>query len=141
MRSEQEQSAIKMFLTLVVVMLLSFLFPACGNDASRPATIDVTAKLAMQQDGEVVQTKTIACEGDCAQRQVIVDLMKTPPTDRICTQIYGGPEVINVSGRIDGQAVERMFKRTNGCEIADFDKATKLFGLTLPQTQTQLPLP
>jgi hypothetical protein len=48
------------------------------------------------------------------------------PADAACTQIYGGPAVATVKGTVLGQPVDATFSRSNGCEIARWDKATAL---------------
>ena len=42
-----------------------------------------------------------------------------PPVgkDRVCTQIYGGPEKATISGTWNGKPVMSSLSRTNGCEI------------------------
>ena len=63
----------------------------------------------------------------CSQARELTELLTTPPdTDRMCTQIYGGPETARVTGTINGKKVDRRFTRTNGCEIADFTAAAGL---------------
>ncbi len=52
-------------------------------------------------------------------------LTHAPPAGRICTQIYGGPQTLRVTGRIGGSGVHRRFTRTNGCRIADFARAVR----------------
>ena len=42
--------------------------------------------------------------------------------DVMCTEIYGGPQVARVSGRVRGKAVNATFNRTNGCQIDRWDK-------------------
>lgn len=39
------------------------------------------------------------------------------PKDRMCTQIYGGPEKATISGTWNGQPVMSTLSRKNGCEI------------------------
>lgn len=34
-----------------------------------------------------------------------------------CTEIYGGPEIAEVSGHIGDRSIRSSFSRTNGCEI------------------------
>lgn len=64
----------------------------------------------------------------CGQARRLATLLTVAPAkDRICTEIFGGPQTIAVSGTLDGDAVERAFSRRNGCEIADYD--TLLGGL------------
>jgi outer membrane lipoprotein SlyB len=63
----------------------------------------------------------------CAQARGLAEqLTTTPAKGRTCTQIYGGPETAHVTGTIDGEQVDRRFRRTNGCEIADFTRAAGL---------------
>lgn len=62
----------------------------------------------------------------CRQVRAIKPLLTQPPPAReACTQIYGGPETLRVTGTFDGQAVKRRFTRRNGCEIADFDRVAR----------------
>ena len=42
--------------------------------------------------------------------------------DVMCTEIYGGPQVARVSGKVGGKAVNATFSRTNGCQIDRWDK-------------------
>ena len=39
------------------------------------------------------------------------------PKDRMCTQIYGGPEKATVKGTWNGKPVNATFSKTNGCEV------------------------
>jgi hypothetical protein len=59
----------------------------------------------------------------CAQaRSIAPVLTQQPPARRACTQVYGGPQTLRVTGRIDDRTIDRRFRRTNGCEIADFGR-------------------
>jgi hypothetical protein len=51
----------------------------------------------------------------------VADLAPVPPSTP-CTMIYGGPQKATITGTIDGQSVSAAFNRTNGCEIARWDK-------------------
>lgn len=42
--------------------------------------------------------------------------------DRICTEIYGGPEVAEISGTLDEQPVDTTISRSDGCGIDDWDR-------------------
>jgi hypothetical protein len=62
----------------------------------------------------------------CSRVRSIASLLThAAPTGRLCTQIYGGPQTIRVTGRIGKARVRRTFKRTNGCEIADFARVAR----------------
>jgi hypothetical protein len=39
------------------------------------------------------------------------------PKDRVCTQLYGGPQVARITGRLRGVRISALFGRSDGCEI------------------------
>jgi hypothetical protein len=45
-------------------------------------------------------------------------LLAAPSKSQLCTQIYGGPEVARVVGRVRGAPVRVTFTRTDGCQIS-----------------------
>jgi hypothetical protein len=49
------------------------------------------------------------------------------PRGRACTEIYGGPQVAEVRGRLRGRAVAARFTRTDGCQIARWNRVSFLF--------------
>jgi hypothetical protein len=49
------------------------------------------------------------------------------PKDVACTEIYGGPQIAEVTGTFEGQRVDAIFNRTNGCEIERWDQLRFLF--------------
>jgi hypothetical protein len=51
-----------------------------------------------------------------------------PPSDEVCTEQYGGPQVAEVEGTVDGQQVSARFSRVNGCEISRWDALAPLLG-------------
>ncbi len=57
-------------------------------------------------------------------------LVEGPPADRICTEIYGGPQHASITGRVDGRSVDARITRANGCEIDTWDRL--LAGLLPP---------
>lgn len=64
-----------------------------------------------------------------AQLSVQERLVEGPPADRVCTEVYGGPDTATVVGSIDGRPVDTVIDRTNGCGIAEWDQ---LLGEVLP---------
>jgi hypothetical protein len=64
------------------------------------------------------------------QRIVNLGLKAFEPVPRnvACTEVYGGPAVARVSGAIAGKVVDARFKRTDGCEIARWER----LGFLLP---------
>jgi hypothetical protein len=51
------------------------------------------------------------------------------PRDVACTEIYGGPQEAEVHGTYRGRRVDARFNRTDGCEIARWNKVRFLFPL------------
>ncbi|HEV3477996.1 MAG TPA: SSI family serine proteinase inhibitor [Gaiellaceae bacterium] len=49
------------------------------------------------------------------------------PMDAICTEQYGGPQLASIQGTYRDEAVTTRFDRTNGCEIARWNKHAFLF--------------
>ena len=66
----------------------------------------------------------------CRQARRVASLLRSGPSEGICTQIYGGPQTARVRGEIGGRGVNRRFARTNGCEIDEWDRA----GVLLPRS-------
>jgi subtilisin inhibitor-like len=51
-----------------------------------------------------------------------VKLFAQVPKNAVCTEIYGGPQQARVVGTVKGQPVRATFSRTNGCEIARWQR-------------------
>ena len=96
------------------------------DGAGRAQSATLTCRGGVQRAGGFLERKTTA-SGLCAEARSLAELLTTQPDeDRVCTQLYGGPETARVTGTIDGKTVDRRFTRTNGCEIADFMRAAAL---------------
>lgn len=48
-------------------------------------------------------------------------LIRGPSSERVCSQVYGGPQTAMLSGTLDGQAVNTVVTRADGCDIGDWD--------------------
>jgi hypothetical protein len=96
------------------------------DGAGNQATASLTCRGSVERAGGFLTRRGPAREL-CAKVRSITELLTTQPDKRrACTQIYGGPQTARVTGTIDGVKVDRRFTRTNGCEIADFDRAGEL---------------
>ena len=49
-----------------------------------------------------------------------------PPGDRACAEIYGGPQVAIVSGRVRGRRVWARLSRGDGCQMQRWDRIPSL---------------
>ena len=48
------------------------------------------------------------------------------PANMVCTEIFGGPQVAIVSGRVDGHRVWARLTRVDGCQIARWKRIPSL---------------
>lgn len=128
---------------------------ACAVASGLPAGVAATAaapqtvRLTIRYDpagGAAVKTATLRCGAKatatgylrtsaaraCRVARANTKLLRTtPPKDRVCTLIYGGPQTARVRGTIGGTTIDRRFARANGCDIADWDAVVGL----LPKTR------
>jgi hypothetical protein len=51
-----------------------------------------------------------------------IKLFAPVPNNSVCTEIYGGPQQARVVGTVKGRLVRATFSRTNGCEIARWQR-------------------
>ena len=62
-------------------------------------------------------------EAACAEiEDVGVEPFTMDTSDDMCTMQIGGPEVVHVSGQVEGTEVDTEFNKRNGCEIDRFDQ-------------------
>jgi len=59
----------------------------------------------------------------CRKLAPPADPFKPTPPDLACTEVYGGPDVARVVGRVHGRGVWTTLRRRDGCEIARWNRA------------------
>ncbi len=57
------------------------------------------------------------------------ELFKPVAKGQACTEIYGGPEKANITGIVADKPVAINLTRVNGCQIAQWDLHSQLWGL------------
>ncbi|MEV2278928.1 SSI family serine proteinase inhibitor [Nocardiopsis sp. NPDC049922] len=63
-----------------------------------------------------------APEAACAEiEEVGTEPFLLDTTDMMCTMQMGGPEVVHVTGHIDGTRIDTEFNKVGGCEIDRFE--------------------
>jgi hypothetical protein len=68
--------------------------------------------------------RAVGARRACAHARGVARLFTTgPDPHRACTEIFGGPERALVTGKIGDRRVRRSFKRTDGCQVADWQRA------------------
>jgi hypothetical protein len=113
-----------------------------GDDESSPAE---ATELAITLDadgpgGESAETAEITCPGANAPPQACAAIRELPddpaapvPLDTPCTEIYGGPDVVELEGTLEGEEVDAELTRENGCEIERFDHFLPLLAALFPE--------
>jgi hypothetical protein len=113
--------------TLALPLLAAALLAACGSDS--PGTAPKTDLVVrVDADGakgpKPAHQARLSCPGagcDQATRLTPQQLAEARP-DQACTQIYGGPETATIQGTLNGDPVDASFSRTDGCQIARWQR-------------------
>ncbi len=117
---------------------------ACGSGtaALRPAGAATVAQLTITvwpegDDGGVTRRWTLRCRPlggthparwrACTQLLSVAAPFRPVPRDAVCTAVYGGPEEALVTGTFRGNRVNARFSRTDGCQIARWNRVGLLF--------------
>ena len=100
------------------------------------STLTVTVKA---DPAGAATTWTLQCDppgGDhpdaaaaCAAISAAAKPFDPVPRGAICTEIYGGPQTATITGSWQGRPVTASYRRTNGCELARWDKLGPVFQL------------
>ena len=130
-----------MRLVLPLVALLA-LVSACaaqpasgGASPSSSASADRDNSLVIelnQGDGSPAQRWTLTCgatpggthpdaQAACDHLAGMSEPFAPIPADRMCTQIYGGPQTAHVTGRWRGAAVDLELSRVDGCRVSQWN--------------------
>ena len=64
----------------------------------------------------------------CAHLESLADPFAPIPADRMCSQIYGGPQTAHVTGRWKGAHIDVRLSRVDGCRTEQWNS----LGLLLP---------
>jgi hypothetical protein len=129
-------------LVALLVAALAVAGVACGDDSSSGDSQTVNLTVKVEDGNGKTAEATLECGDDSAKGGGFLEdaaeqhcrdalamekmLTTRPPRDRVCTQIYGGPQTARITGTFGAQDVARHLKRTNGCEIEDWKQADAL---------------
>ncbi|MEU6746427.1 SSI family serine proteinase inhibitor [Spirillospora sp. NPDC046719] len=135
-------------------LAMIFSLAACGDEhvktlpAERPSGTTTVRPSGPSADSLTIQVKasaqapattyTLTCDpagGDhpkaadaCAALTKVKDPFAPVPKDRMCTDIYGGPEVATVKGTWQGKPIDTTFKRNDGCQLHRWSEIAPVFG-------------
>jgi hypothetical protein len=91
-----------------------------------PASDPLTASLTCDPEGGSHPDPAAACRA----LDEDADALEPVPGDVACTEIYGGPDVARVRGKVNGSVVSASFNRRNGCEIARWEALAPVLALS-----------
>jgi hypothetical protein len=125
----------------VVLLGLALVAAGCGADDSSdsggaPAPF-ADLRVTVDKDGDggtAAKTVTVRCgpasdSRECAAlAEMKASAFRPAPGTVACTEQYGGPQVATVKGTLHGKPVDARLSRTNGCEIARWNKAADVLG-------------
>jgi hypothetical protein len=137
---------------VVVVSVIVVALGGCGGGSSSSSTpsssrttrlvIDAetgpsegllhTSRATLHCDGSATATGFLSGQADAAcalVHQGAVQHVRSEQHDnRVCSQIYGGPQRATITGTIDGEPVRLTVTRTDGCGTADWQTLEPLLG-------------
>jgi hypothetical protein len=129
----------------VALGALTFALSACGSSSSAPPATQVDLKVTLDAGvaAGVPQSWNVSCPSPshvaaCARLIATKDAFTPPPPHAPCTMIYGGPEVLTVTGSVGARQVNYRTGRANGCEIADYSRDLALVAPFRSVSQTPI---
>lgn len=111
--------------------------------ANPPDTVTDLTFTVVADEGATPKTFSLTCDptgGDHPQPAEACAVLKKAgatvfdpvPKDQACTMIFGGPQTATVVGLFEKKDVDATFSRSNGCEIARWEKlGTTVFDVPL----------
>ena len=125
---------------VILLVLAAFAVAGCGGQSAPGDSTESTASLeiSISSGAREAPTKvwTLRCPaagtlpdaaGACHNLERLHDPFGPVPKSVACTEIYGGPEIADVQGTFRGAPVNTRFLRTDGCEIARWNRVRFLF--------------
>ena len=126
----------------VLLLVPLLLLTACsegGKDSLSSAPLPAPPLYVAidQGDGTPPQEWTLDCaapensthpdaEAACAALEAMDEPFAPLPEHMACTEIYGGPQEALVSGAWSGAKVDLTVRRSNGCQISQWDSLVPL---------------
>ena len=128
---------------VVVLALAALALAGCGQgnrtaggDSSGDASLDISVSIGGKEAEAPTKVWTLRCPDGgtlpdaasaCTRLEGINDPFAPPPKGVACTEIYGGAEVADVHGTFRDEPVHTRFTRSDGCEIARWNRVRFLF--------------
>ena len=123
-------------LTLVALAATGCMSRSDSSNSDSSPTADLQISVSIRNSEAPSQAWTLHCPpggtlpdaaAACRKLGQIDDPFAPVPEGTACTQIFGGPEIADVSGTFNGKAVDTQFSRGNGCELERWKRVGFLF--------------
>ena len=127
---------------VLAVLVAALAVTGCGGKSAAPSDDtrrNASLEISISNGGKDTLTKvwTLNCpaadgtlpdaEQACRNLERLDDPFGPVPKTIACTEVYGGPQVAEVHGTFRDKPVNTDFRRTNGCEIARWNRVLFLF--------------
>jgi hypothetical protein len=124
-----------------VVLVAVACATACGSSSSpaRPTHAALRVTLEPEGAGGPKTTWTVSCPDAtrataCTRLLDAPDAFVAPAPHTACSMIYGGPQLLAVTGTLGNRTIDYSTGRTNGCEIANYARDLALVAPFRPVT-------
>ena len=123
-------------LTLVALAATGCMSRGDSSTSDSSPTADLQISVSIRNSEAPSKAWTLHCPpggtlpdaaAACRKLGQIDDPFAPVPEGTACTQIFGGPEIADVSGTFNGKPVDTQFSRGNGCEIERWKRVGFLF--------------
>jgi hypothetical protein len=126
---------------VVAATLAALAAAGCGggtdsDKASSSTTADLQIGISIRNSEAPTKVWTLECPPGgnlpdaataCRKLAEVKNPFAPVPKGTACTQIYGGPEIADVTGTFNGERVDTQFSRGDGCEIERWNRVGFLF--------------
>ena len=125
---------------LAALTLAGLAITGCGgkneSSGSTSPTANLEISISVRNSEQPSKLWTLRCPASgtlpdaaeaCRKLGKVDDPFAPVPKGTACTQIYGGPEIADVSGTFDGKPVNTQFSRGDGCQIERWKRVGFLF--------------
>lgn len=98
-----------------------------GTGSAGASALTITLDRDGAEGSQPPEEESVECDADAddpvcaALAEVSVAELAPVPPDTACTEIFGGPDEVQVTGTLNGEPVDETLTRANGCEIERFD--------------------
>ena len=91
-----------------------------------PSTATLTCSASKAATGYLADHEVGACA--LVRSGALERLVRAQHTQRICNQVYGGPQYARIRGTVDARSVDITVTRSDGCGVGDWQQLAALLG-------------